>query len=269
MARLERATPHGRFEVRGRSDLIEAACDLAQRDHEQNGAGVERIEFAGHGAWFKRSLLHGKSRWRWACKRAFGAQLPRVREYENSLWLADHGFRTPAALAAGVLVRAGIPLRQFMLTEDVAGATTLAAFMSATSGADRRSVLDELARETARLHALGFVHHDLYPRNVLVRAASEPRRIVFLDAWAGGPAPQLRTAAYDVACLFLRAERDFTPEDVQRFLDLYANESAAQGKHVDAVRLLARAKRERRRLVRRLIARPHELRGEPAPKLDW
>jgi tRNA A-37 threonylcarbamoyl transferase component Bud32 len=195
--------------------------------------------------------------------------VPRVREHDNLVWLARHSFRVPVPLAAGVLMRGGLPLRQFLITQDVPGATTLESFLRNGPRPDRGDVLDELARETARMHALGFVHHDLYPRNVLVLPATGGGRIAFVDAWAGGPPPQLRTAAYDLACLFLRADRELGGEEAQRFVDAYAAERSTRGRPIDARSLLDDAKRHRARLIRRLIARPHELRGEPAPALDW
>ena len=258
-------TRSGRLHVVGaHAQLIEAVADLVRRDHERGGSGIERIEFAGTQAWFKRSILRGSSRWRWALRR-----VPRVRERDNLLWLARHSFHVPVPLAAGALVRGGLPLRQFLITQDVPGATTLEEILRGGRSPDRSDVLGQLARETARMHALGFVHHDLYPRNVLVLPANSAGRIAFVDAWAGGPPPQLRPFAYDLACLFLRADRELTDAEVQRFVDVYAAERSARGRPVDARSVLADAKRHRARLIRRLIARPHELRGEPAPALDW
>jgi tRNA A-37 threonylcarbamoyl transferase component Bud32 len=192
-----------------------------------------------------------------------------MREHDNLLWLARHSFQVPVPLAAGVFVRGGLPLRQFLITQDVPESVTLESCLRNGRRPDRADVLDEPARETARMHALGFVHHDLYARNVLVLPESHARRVAFVDAWAGGPAPQLRSDAYDLACFFLRADRDLTAAEVQRFVELYATERQARGRPIDARAVLERAKQLRARLVRRLIARPHELRGEPAPTLEW
>ena len=255
----------GRLHVVGaRKDLIDVVTELVLRDHERGGSGVERIELAGNQVWFKRSLLRGSSRWRWAFRR-----VPRVREHDNLLWLARRSFQVPVPLAAGALVRGGLPLRQFLITQDVPDATTLESFLRTGPKADRTDVLDELAREVARMHALGFVHHDLYPRNVLVLPAHTARRLAFLDAWAGGPPPRLRSDAYDLACLFLRADRELSAAEVQRFVEVYAAERAAQGRPIDSRTILDDARHARTRLVRRLVARPHELRGEPVPSVDW
>lgn len=248
---------------------MQAAAELALADHERRGQGIERIEFAGGRAWFKRSALSGKSRWRWGAKRAFGARLPRVAEYYNLSWLTERLFQTPLPLAAGVLSRGGWPLRQFLLTADVPDAIPLDVYWRDRAHAERQTVLDELARETARMHALGFVHHDLYPRNVLVRATPGPRHLVFLDAWAGGPPPQLRGPAYDFACLLLRADTQLAPAEIERLLARYEQERRAQSRPVDVAQLLTDAKRIRQKLIRRLIERPGELRGEAPPSLEW
>jgi tRNA A-37 threonylcarbamoyl transferase component Bud32 len=276
LVRLE--TPAGRlFVVGAEPGRLEAVSSLVLRELGRNvirdphdaakprtHVGIERIDFAGTPAWFKRSFLRGRSRWRWSMRR-----VPRLREHDNLIWLARHSFQVPVPLAAGVLVRSGLPLWQFLITQDMTDVVTLESCLREGARTDRAELLDELARETARMHALGFVHHDLYPRNVLVRPAGQAHRIAFVDAWAGGPAPQLRSAEYDLACFFLRADRELEADEVQRFVDVYASERAARGRPVDARTVLERAKHIRTRLVRRLVARPHELRGETAPTLEW
>jgi tRNA A-37 threonylcarbamoyl transferase component Bud32 len=268
--KLELRTARGRLRVAGeRADFVQAAADLVLRDGDSGLEANERVDLLGMRAWFKRSRLFGRARVRWAILRAFGARLPRVREQENLTWLAEHGFQVPEPLAAGWIARHGAPCLQFLLTRDVPDTITFEELLRARESADRAALLDELAREAARMHALGFVHHDLYPRNLLVRPREHARRIVFLDAWAGGPAPQRRTAAYDLACLFVRADRELDPAEVERFMDAYAGARATHGRPVDAARLLAGAKSIRARLVERLIARPHERRGGPVPSLEW
>jgi len=267
LVRLALDTPHGRLAVvAANTRLAEAAAELVLRDHERGGAGVERVDLGGIAAWFKRSTLSGRARWRWGLKRALGWSVPRVREHANLAWLRRAGFQAPEPLAAGVLVRRGLPLLQFLATRHVHDALTLVLVLRAAIDPRRAALLDELALEVARMHALGFVHHDLYPRNVLVLPAEHARRIVFLDAWAGGPPPQLRPPAYDLACLFLHADRELGRDEVARFLELYARE---RGWPVDARRMMARIRRIRSGLVQRLAARPHERRGDPLPGLEW
>jgi tRNA A-37 threonylcarbamoyl transferase component Bud32 len=254
--------------VGARADVVRAAAEIVLRDDDDGLEAIGRVDLPGMRAWFKRSRLHGRSRIRWTIKHAFGARLPRVREHDNLTWLGARGFQVPEPLAAGWLARLGAPRRQFLFTRDVPDAVALEVVLRDGGHEDRAALLDELARETARMHALQFVHHDLYTRNLLVRPRGHERRIVFLDAWAGGPRPQVRADAYDLACLFLRADRELSPTEVERFMETYARARAAHGRPVDAGRILAHAKRIRARLVQRLIARPHERRGECTPRLE-
>ncbi|MBL8857460.1 MAG: hypothetical protein JNL28_03010 [Planctomycetes bacterium] len=270
MARLELATPNGRLIVYGwQSDVMNAAAELALAEHVRGVAGLDRIEFAGRSVWFKRSVLRGKSRARWALKRAFGAKLPRVAEYYNHSWLTERLFETPLPLAAGELLARGVPQMEFLISAHVPDAITLETFLADRRHAHRAAVLDELARETARMHALGFVHHDLYPRNILVRETGTPRRLVFLDAWAGGPPPQLRGAPYDLACLFLHADTEWTGIEVSEFVARYAEERAAQGRPIDAQSVMNSVRGARSRLVARLRKRPAEQRGRSLPGADF
>lgn len=252
-----------------RDDLMRAAAELAISDRERGGSGLERHEFQGFDAWFKRSQLVGKTRWRWAVKRALGARLPRIAEYYNHSWLMERLFETPLPLAAGEFLEHGLPVRQFLISEHVQNAITLEDFLAQGGRGDRKPVLEELAREAARMHALGFVHHDLYPRNILVRKDAASRRLVFLDAWAGGPPPQWRGAAYDLACLFLHADTELEGDELDRFVDRYVSERTVQTRRVDKTALIARMSRARRALIERLRKRPAEQRGRALPGVNW
>jgi aminoglycoside/choline kinase family phosphotransferase len=117
--------------------------------------------------------------------------------------------------------------------------------------------------------ALRFVHHDLYPRNLLVAPADAPRRVVFLDAWAGGPAPQWRGPAYDLACFFLEGAELLTRGEQESFLDAYFAERAAQDRPVTRHALLHVARCDRAALRRQLERDPARLRGAPLPRADW
>lgn len=234
---------------------------------------LERIPFLDESAWFKRSWLRGGSRARWTLKAWVGAHVPRVAEFHNLGWLRERLFEAPAPIAAGCVSRSSSPAWQFLLTSHVPDATSLDVFLEEREREDRAAVLEEVARETARMHALGFVHHDLYPRNLLVRerdgrGASARRRVVFLDAWAGGPPPQSRDAAYDLACFLLRADTQLTTEERRAFLDSYAAHRAAQARPIDQQRTIRRALALRRKLVERLERRPHERRGGASPARD-
>lgn len=201
------------------------------RPGERRDAGPERVQVAGHDAWFKQSGLRGGARLRWTLRAWAGGRVPREREYAHLTWLRARLFEAPLPLAAGRLDSAGAPCWQFLLTRHEPGAVRLDA--SLESARDVRDVLAELGRETARLHALGFRHGDLYARNVLVRPVGTARRVVFLDAWAGGPPPHLRPLLRDVED-FLRDIADALDDDSARaFVAAYAAGRAAQGRPVD------------------------------------
>jgi len=248
---------------------MRAAVELACADALRGGRGIERLRFAGTEAWFKREVLFGKSRVRWGLKAlVLRAQLPRVAEYHHLHWLAQRLFQTPSPLAAGVFARCGFPERQFLITEHVADSVPFDIWLAGAPSGERLTVIDEVARETARMHALGFVHHDLFTRNLLVVPQDQARRVFFLDTWAGGPPPQMRGAAYDVACFLLESGTQFQRSDADRFVDVYVEERAAQGRPVRRDEFVARAARERGRLIDRLESRPAERRGRDVPRRD-
>ncbi len=207
-ARLVRSTARGTLHVVGwRDETMHAAAELATRYAEEGRFGIERVEIADEDAVLKSSAMHGKSAIRWGIKRAlFRARLPRVNEYYNLSWLTERLFSTPLPLAAGALVRNGIPRWQFLVTRFVKDGTTLHDwFASSPSATERAAVLNEIAREVARMHALRFVHRDLWTRNLLVVPPGGQSRVVFLDAWAGGVGAGgasfgLRGRSHDLRC---------------------------------------------------------------------
>lgn len=82
----------------------------------------------------------------------------------------------------------------FLITEGVPDAMTLSTFMkafgdqrgSARSVRLRREILSSLAKQIRHMHDAGFVHRDLFWRNVLIRALPNDRfEFYFLDASVG------------------------------------------------------------------------------------
>jgi tRNA A-37 threonylcarbamoyl transferase component Bud32 len=188
--------------------------------------------------------------------------LPRVSEFANLTWLRGHSFEAPAPLAAGVLFRHGVPRWQFLITREIPAAASLDQLLESEDPCCE-AVLLELADEVARLHALGFVHRDLFPRNLLVRAESATRRLVFLDAWRGGPRWQLRGSAYDLAGLLLHLSRWLDSATEATWLERYAEQRAVQGRPVDLAQLTRRVRSERTAFCQRYRrrGRGEELRG--------
>jgi tRNA A-37 threonylcarbamoyl transferase component Bud32 len=191
-------------------------------------------------------------------------RLPCVREHENLRWLRARLFQAPEPLAAGACWRGGMPTFQFLLTRAVPDARTLDAFLAASAAAERALVLDELAREVARMHALGFIHHDLFPRNILVTDAG-PSRVWFLDCWAGGPGHLARGPAYDLACLTLGAE-PFAADEVERLFAAYLDERRAQDRPADVLELGAATERARAALAQRATRNAAPLAPLPWPR---
>ncbi len=251
MAARSQRTALGQLRLFGeRAEECALAAELALERAARREPVGEFVSVLGTRAYFKGEPLRGWARVRWSAKHAlFFRPMPRVSELQNLAWLRARLFRAPRPICAGVLSRAGAPWYQFLLTEEVRGAETLGQFLADAEcdGALRREVLDELADEVARMHALRFLHHDLFPRNVLVVRGAPHSRVYFLDAWAGGPVPQLRGAAYDLACL----TGEWTARDVDAFFDRYCAERAGQERPVDRDRLVTSVRREQARLSRR------------------
>jgi len=263
-------TEAGLVVYRGAPLAGEAAMMLATSEQAATGAW----DFGGARVFVKASPLRGASARRHMLRRRLlGRHLPRVREYENLGWLRERVFQVPQPFGAAVLWRHGLPRFQALVTEWVPGIVELDAALGAagtdgTAGAagaeERRALAAELGSEVARMHALGFVHRDLFPRNLLVLPAGPRRRIVFVDAWRAAPHASLRGPAYDLACLFLEGARLWSEEEQQVLLDAYAASRASHGRAAP-LNLLRRARRARQALVRRLERDPARLRGGPAP----
>ena len=231
------------------------------------------IELAGQPAWFKGSPLRGHASRRHALRGLCGLPLPRVREYTNLAWLGERLFRVPEPVVAGCVRHRGLPLYQFLVTRRVAEAEPLDAALSGLAPELRGLLIRELAHESARMHALHFVHHDLFVRNLLVSpprpSGGDQRRLIFIDAWRGGPDYLPRGPAYDLACLMLEGAALFTPLEQTLLLREYLAESAAQGRTPNRPRLLAAIVRERARLMARIDREPTRWRGPGAPVTDW
>lgn len=254
--------------VAGTRELASGAVELIATLDGLLEAHGEWIELDGERAWFKAEPLRGRARARHALRATFLRRpFPRVAEYGNLRWLRERLFQAPRPLAAGVASTAGLVRWQFLLTREVEGAATLREFLAADAE-DPTAVLDELADELARMHALHFVHRDLYPRNLLVRGPDHARRIVFLDAWRGGARLQLRGPAFDLGCLFLHLPEWLSPERQQRVFERYLAQRRIQGKPAEMVPLRRALLLERGAQRARLERDPSRRRGRPRPPAE-
>jgi aminoglycoside/choline kinase family phosphotransferase len=123
------------------------------------------------------------------------------------------------------------------------------------------------------MHALRFVHRDLYLRNVLVRPAhvgpGDPRRLAFVDAWRGGPFYPWRGPAFDLGCLMLDGAGLLDAREQRAFVRLYLAERAVQGRPAHGPALLAAAARARASQLERVRREPHRWRRAEPPVPEW
>jgi hypothetical protein len=221
----------GTWRVHGTRELfegvraeLEASADAHGSTH--NSARGPRA-LGSQTAYFKGSRLGPGPSLRHALRRALGGEIPRLQEFENLAWLRARGFLAPRPLLAGVLARGGRPRYQFLFSEFVPDAPDLAAFLPRAAPEARATILTALARDLAGLHALGFVHHDLFPRNLLACRTETGARCAFLDAWSAPPGRARRGPEHDLACLFL--EGMLSAAETALVLDVYGEERARLG----------------------------------------
>ena len=267
----EAAGAAGSVETRGEEEflaLVRPLTDLACRRREKE-KGL--FELAGRRAHFKMGPLATWPSVRHAARQMWpGLDIPCLQEFENLSWLRRNGFHAPLPLAAGCYRNGmGLPTYQFLYTERVEEAPTLRELCEGGDDPRRKPALVELGLELARLHQLGFVHRDLFPRNLLVAGDAPVPRIFFLDTRRGGPLPGLRGPAYDLACLFLFGAELFSDEEARAFFESYFTERARLGAKLRRDRILHATERQRERLRRGFLKRrrPGNPLGEPAE--EW
>ena len=238
--------------------------ELERSATETSGPELETRDLDGVRVVLKRSHLRGSAARRHGLRRIVGLRAPRLAEFENLTWLRARLFHAPKPLFAGVVSKFGVPSFQLLATEFMPQCRTLVEWLAEET--QRETVLATLAREIARMHSLGFVHRDLYPRNVLVREAN----VAFLDAWRGGPEFNWRGPYYDLACLMLYGADWFTSAEQERFFSDYFRERAVQDRAVKIpARFAALIEINRKVLRDRLAKRPHERRDRELPSADW
>lgn len=218
--------------------------------------------------WIKGSALKGKATARHGLRFRLGLGLPRLREAQNLRWLGKHLFVVPRPLVALAIFRTGFPRGQWLVTQAQTGAQPLLDVWAKLSPPEQEAALLELAREVARMHALGFTHRDLFLRNLMWREDPQ-RNLVFLDCWRGGPGFDLRGPSWDVGCLLVDLVQYMDGPRAQAWLQEYENQRALQGRPIASGKFLRRALKARRAITLRLIAQPERLGGAPPPPLDW
>ena len=257
-----RSIEGGRLVLRSIEHEPAIDADLLASARTEQRSFVRRVELDGRACWLKGGPLRGHARRRHALRRwLLRSELPRVRELQNLAWLRRRQFRAPEPLVAGSIESAGSASFQFLATLEVPDARPFDEAWPDLESDERHPILIELAREVARLHALHFVHRDLFLRNLLITPAEAGRRIAFLDAWRGGPGSGLRGPAYDLAALFLEGATLFDREEARALIDAYAKERADQDAPLDGATFWLKVERARESLVRTLEREPARARG--------
>ncbi len=260
MSRRERVERDG-FVARLRCDtasepLVERSLELATNAARAQRVLAEPLEAAGESAWIKGDHLPGKARWRHTFAGVLGRGSPREREFERLKWLRARLFRAPKPLVAGSLRAGGVLRYQFLVLAPLPAHETLGSAWRDASSAERAELVDELAREIARLHALHFVHRNLFFRNLLVdrsprKLEGDPRRLILIDPWRGGEALPRRGVSYDLGALMVDAAAQWDFDAQSRFFATYFEQRTLQGLPADAAKLLPSAGLHHRALARR------------------
>lgn len=158
---------------------------------------------------------------------------PEVREFRNLAFLREKGVPAVRPVAAAAETGGGRLLWHALLTEHVPDAVDLERRL-ATPGDPvrddrrvRRRVAELLGRHVHRMHGEGFVHRDLYVRNVLVRVDEDGPSLWFCDCRRGGP-PSLRAKPFDdLATLDVGLVDRWPRTDRVRVLRTYAGEGGS------------------------------------------
>jgi hypothetical protein len=254
--------------------LCASTLELGEEARQQVASRVPAHEagqpcsLGPHEAWRKGGALGGKAALRHGVRLRLGQGLPRLREASNLEWLAAHLFEVPRPLAAVARIERGLPRGQWLWTARLAEAAPLEERWPLLPEQVRRALLEELAREVARMHALGFVHRDLFVRNLMHRVGSA-RQLVFLDCWRGGPGWGLRGPAWDAGCLLSDLVDWAGSHAASNWLEAYLAERAAQDRPVQREGFVRQTLAARATVIRRLALQPERLRGRPMPTLDW
>ncbi len=132
---------------------------------------------------------------------------PCVNEYRVLAWMRENQVPAVRPVAAASRTRRGRLVAHALLTEHVPEARDLQARLLdpadplRTDRGARRRTAELVGRCLHRLHAFGYVHRDVYARNVLVRIEEQGPKIWFLDCRRGGP-PSWRSGGWqDLAML--------------------------------------------------------------------
>jgi len=175
-----------------------------------------------------------KRRWRGFFRGTFFGMSRARSEFRNLRQMRQLGIHAVRPIAWGERRTLHLVRSCFLITEAVPDALSLAAFvqtfhhrpMVRSRVRARHEVLRSLAAEVRRMHEAGFVHQDLFWRNVLVRPLSGERfEFYVLDASLGRrirvKAWRREKIVHDLAALSVLAPDFCTKSDQLRFIREY------------------------------------------------
>jgi len=168
---------------------------------EQDGLVLKRYNFRKWRNLFKDLVRGSKAR----------------RCFFRAMHLELAGIPTARSLAFAEQKWCGVPLRSYLLMEEIPQATNLFEWKG-----NRQHALQSLARLLARLHDAGFTHRDLKEGNILLDGCGEPF-LVDLDGLRYVREVKDDWAIADLARLAQAAigQRRVTRSDCARFLNSY------------------------------------------------
>jgi len=252
--------PEGTVVVRGRRGWL--ACEAGARARlleagfgPEGGEALPASDLAGRrplGAiqagderWIVRRFHHG-GLLRWLGERLFLTPARPFHELRLASALQARGLPTPRVVAARALRGAPFGWRLALVSVRVEGARDGAEILErlrqgALGAAERRRFLEAAGALVGRLHAAGFLHADLHPRNLLAGPGLE--RLWVLDLDRGRFAPEmgererrdnLRRLYRAVRRREARGRRFLARTDYLRFLRSYARARGAEPREVRA-----------------------------------
>jgi tRNA A-37 threonylcarbamoyl transferase component Bud32 len=199
--------------VRDRSQVL-------QRSFSESGAEVHTFVKVYS---YRKSLL----------QRLWRRGIARI-EARNLLLFSVIGIESPRVIAWGQRKNVfGKIVDEFIITEAIAETQTLDEFMTSACPdrsqplycSLRDSLIDQLSRATAVIHAHHFYHQDLKWRNVLARAKGDQAELFWIDCPKGdftkSARHQTRRALKDCATLDKLARLRCTQEERLRFVAGY------------------------------------------------
>lgn len=232
------------FEARGFG--LDAARELPPSDLHGRRE-LRELELGGR-RYVVRRYHHG-GLLRWLTGERFRDPERPFREILLGLELAREGVRTPEVVAARALAAGNGTWFLEVASERVERSRDLGRLLAADARgelarATRRRLYAAAGALVAKLHALGFVHADLTPRNLLARDGADPPELWVLDldrsTFVAGldrarAADNLRRLERHVARLALEGRARVARTDLARFARAYEPQRAVRHTLVRAI----------------------------------